>query len=181
MAVKLDRAVRFQHTAARRRLLETSSINADPVSGFNTQPPEGGCFIIALNLSRDKVFQHTAARRRLLSDIEARIGSKAFQHTAARRRLPPEDTTTLYLVTVSTHSRPKAAANIAPIQYPIFVFQHTAARRRLLNNILTLPGLFLVSTHSRPKAAAEGLELLILIAEVSTHSRPKAAAKCHLC
>ena len=55
---------------------------------------------------------------------------------------------------VSTHSRPKAAAN------------HFHDTRRF----------HAVSTHSRPKAAEAEAELKAQEAEVSTHSRPKAAA-----
>ncbi len=55
---------------------------------------------------------------------------------------------------VSTHSRPKAAADLGKI------------------NIQTRD----VSTHSRPKAAADRIGDLIYKYWVSTHSRPKAAA-----
>ena len=58
-------------------------------------------------------------------------------------------------VSVSTHSRPKAAV--------------------AGNNSLKL--LFWVSTHSRPKAAVAGNNSLKLLFWVSTHSRPKAAVK----
>ena len=76
---------------------------------FNTQPPEGGCFLFLKCFIFWFLFQHTAARRRLLAK-EEKSGSD---------------------YKVSTHSRPKAAAN------PWFTaasknwFQHTAARRRL--------------------------------------------------
>ena len=55
---------------------------------------------------------------------------------------------------VSTHSRPKAAANLKIMDY----FSQN------------------VSTHSRPKAAAEPIKQAAQINLVSTHSRPKAAA-----
>ena len=79
------------------------------MSGFNTQPPEGGWLSPWLNEkvgqvsthSRPKAagtakcsakrsrtkFQHTAARRRLGVGGGRTIGSNWFQHTAARRRL----------------------------------------------------------------------------------------------
>ena len=56
---------------------------------------------------------------------------------------------------VSTHSRPKAAAN---------------ERDSRLRGVS-------VSTHSRPKAAADITRMFALGTDVSTHSRPKAAAQ----
>ena len=55
----------------------------------------------------------------------------AFQHTAARRRLTSQTFYKIFLLSVSTHSRPKAAEVI------YFTMETTQ----------------LVSTHSRPKAA----------------------------
>ena len=54
-----------------------------------------------------------------------------FQHTAARRRLDRFFTDNLSDVTVSTHSRPKAAGKNQRSAKVIQEFQHTAARRRL--------------------------------------------------
>ena len=79
-----------------------------------------------------------------------------FQHTAARRRLQLREGKAANVMSVSTHSRPKAAARAAPTRpsTPLcfntqppeggcrqrrrgrrwrdaFMFQHTAARRRL--------------------------------------------------
>ena len=56
---------------------------------------------------------------------------------------------------VSTHSRPKAAAILGGfVRDPVTGFQHTAARRRLLNAQHGFDEDEEVSTHSRPKAAA---------------------------
>ena len=100
---------RFQHTAARRRLLRSISAKA----AINT-------------------FQHTAARRRLHGQRKMTISDCGFQHTAARRRLLMFSNNIEQLITVSTHSRPKAAAlrtnKLKPL---LLMFQHTAARRRL--------------------------------------------------
>ena len=79
--------------------------------GFNTQPPEGGCVIVLLLIQKIIKFQHTAARRRLRNQCGLDIIG----------------------MWVSTHSRPKAAAEK--------VFASNAKQG--------------VSTHSRPKAAAE--------------------------
>ena len=96
---------------------------------FNTQPPEGG-WRLAQGVAVAGGFQHTAARRRL---------KKAWLKNQREK--------------VSTHSRPKAAADLVlaasiwscfntqppegGCQATIFItmicklFQHTAARRRL--------------------------------------------------
>ena len=58
--------LKFQHTAARRRLLQQQE-----------------------NRLRYKVFQHTAARRRLHLMLFLTLSHFMFQHTAARRRLLP--------------------------------------------------------------------------------------------
>ena len=79
----------FQHTAARRRL-----------------PPKQ-----PLKTWHSK-FQHTAARRRLFKSIQKKIPMYAFQHTAARRRLDKGLAYACGITLVSTHSRPKAAAEI---------------------------------------------------------------------
>ena len=55
--------------------------------GFNTQPPEGGWRV----------------------QISNKLGNKKFQHTAARRRLDGLTQAQVAEITVSTHSRPKAA------------------------------------------------------------------------
>ena len=122
----------FQHTAARRRLLINGSTNPAFMAGFNTQPPEGGCEN-CLRISRHrKMFQHTAARRRLLFTDKIYTTKVKFQHTAARRRLLGK----------------------SDLQNPFTWFQHTAARRRLLDHFANDAVELIVSTHSRPKAAA---------------------------
>ena len=167
-------------------------------------------------------FQHTAARRRLLVFRSNHNPINRFQHTAARRRLlyfphihrlggdgfntqPPEggcvvnnydvalvpksvsthsrpkaaaNTYSLFDVYtgVSTHSRPKAAATMPCASSPILPFQHTAARRRLLALLCSLVVLTLVSTRSRAKAAALNDKIIRGCSTVSTHSRAKAAA-----
>ena len=57
---------------------------------------------------------------------------------------------------VSTHSRPKAAAQEPTAQtQDVHWFQHTAARRRLQLEVVESKEDLEVSTHSRPKAAAK--------------------------
>ena len=167
--------VRFQHTAARRRLDKNL---------------EKQCF--------KRGFQHTAARRRLGPENANCLFDPRFQHTAARRRLANKFITRYNTIIVSTHSRPKAAGSSIAFcssciycfntQPPeggwrlrllknnlIWMFQHTAARRRLGLVGCSVRGRDVVSTHSRPKAAG-GYKLLTGLGQkVSTHSRPKAA------
>ena len=101
------------------------------MSSFNTQPPEGGWERDSLGMYAFIEFQHTAARRRLGEAI---------------RDLTP-------ILSVSTHSRPKAAG---------FSNRYAAATSS-------------VSTHSRPKAAGVCNSRRLSFYAVSTHSRPKAA------
>ena len=120
-----------------------------------------------------------------------------FQHTAARRRLDAFRASIGHYIKVSTHSRPKAAGNLAMQDTLVFdvsthsrpkaagdqqvyrefngKFQHTAARRRLVMYILLGLHHEDVSTHSRPKAAGDSIRFSCLNDTVSTHSRPKAA------
>ncbi len=122
----------FQHTAARRRLhlafahpftqfrvsthsrpkaaASATDCRINRKSGFNTQPPEGGCICITTLDTPRLVFQHTAARRRLPSKYRKTKKMMMFQHTAARRRLPMRKHSQRPPSVVSTHSRPKAAA-----------------------------------------------------------------------
>ena len=79
--------IKFQHTAARRRLPNRRARTATCDESFNTQPPEGGCRINQATLRANLTFQHTAARRRLQVLDMMRIIRRVFQHTAARRRL----------------------------------------------------------------------------------------------
>ena len=63
---------------------------------------------------------------------------------------------------VSTHSRPKAAAQSQTSKRRTCVFQHTAARRRLRKDYKKIAEGKIVSTHSRPKAAAIKLKILLV-------------------
>ena len=168
----------FQHTAARRRLLKVTDQLKICNSRFNTQPPEGGCLLAKTNADIFAQFQHTAARRRLLSYNSNNVSCSS----------------------VSTHSRPKAAARrkscrksksscfntqppeggcgfrITNITDVTPMFQHTAARRRLhgINGAYTNGALFQHTAARRRLRFANRLSISSAI--VSTHSRPKAAA-----
>ena len=167
----------FQHTAARRRLRPAHFQRVSTSGGFNTQPPEGGCFIrvtprrqcIGFNTqppeggcrwqvvasANDAVSTHSRPK------AAAWTGSMAtkealFQHTAARRRLLRHTRLPAAFGLVSTHSRPKAAALHVDAPLRQTQFQHTAARRRLRLSGVAFRPRSPVSTHSRPKAAAQG-------------------------
>ena len=94
-------SAKFQHTATRRWLLNQGDLDivgmwvsthshpkvaagitfgfCSSISGFNTQPPEGGCKIIGFAKGVKDVFQHTATRRWLLvsSDV-ADLAQRGF-------------------------------------------------------------------------------------------------------
>ena len=123
-------------------------------SGFNTQPPEGGCFLV---LSKNKCFpcfntqppEGGCVKRQALD-----WNLSKFQHTAARRRLRVTVQSAVIQTYVSTHSRPKAAAHqpkAALIAYPCF---NTQPPEGGCSKNEPIRGSIMVSTHSRPKAAA---------------------------
>ena len=128
-------------------------MNILPTNGFNTQPPEGGWAGKPHEYITDQRFQHTAARRRL-AGYAGSCGN---------------------LVSVSTHSRPKAAGAMTRWLTAAPAFQHTAARRRLVR----LSSAFNILCRFQHTAARRRLDtsesLLVRLLHVSTHSRPKAA------
>ena len=169
-------SLKFQHTAARRRLLKSWK-----------------------HCTRQPLFQHTAARRRLLKLNGPLNGGLMFQHTAARRRLQQHFPRDYQKILVSTHSRPKAAANpLALFPNKQRSFQHTAARRRLLSFVVVILMLLMFQhtaarrrlqyknygdnlaslfQHTAARRRLPESELLAIQQQaVSTHSRPKAAA-----
>ena len=143
----------FQHTAARRRLLNIP-VKRQASFMFQHTAARRRLHRKIDKCAQEDEFQHTAARRRLpFSAVFSNING-LFQHTAARRRLLLQHFIFSFLHKVSTHSRPKAAAdallrslhlthcfNTQPpeggckhVQSMLLIqgeFQHTAARRRL--------------------------------------------------
>ena len=120
----------FQHTAARRRLVFTKA-GAQVWKVSTHSRPKAAEYKTALifpftlfqhtaarrrlaihtltSFSKTYLFQHTAARRRLMKSRLRMVMLAVFQHTAARRRLAHHLYIRRALVSVSTHSRPKAA------------------------------------------------------------------------
>ena len=193
----LRRLLKFQHTAARRRLVEPKK-----------------------QINYYDMFQHTAARRRLEKQKPTSTANIKFQHTAARRRLDMMGFDMAGALQVSTHSRPKAAGirfhinnrryrrfntqppeggwpfieltshwldcfNTQPPEggwnaattaaIPITRFQHTAARRRLDQQAKCQ----MVQRRFNTQPPEGGWRFITekpsSICSVSTHSRPKAA------
>ena len=101
---------RFQHTAARRRLLIQAG-NQDCASRVSTHSRPKAAAFFKFGIVCMTQFQHTAARRRLHNPRRDIDNPCLFQHTAARRRLHIRPYSFKRDNTVSTHSRPKAAAD----------------------------------------------------------------------
>ena len=167
--------------------------------GFNTQPPEGGCFdivfvdyigIMVSTHSRAKAAADVGINIELLDIVSTHSRAEAvalFDRTFHESQQcfntqPPKGGCYTNFPSipppffVSTHSHPKAAATMPCASSPILPFQHTAARRRLLALLCSLVVLTLVSTRSRAKAAALNDKIIRGCSTVSTHSRAKAAA-----
>ena len=99
---------KFQHTAARRRLVVVDT-QKNRVGVFQHTAARRRLGNKTGRAARYGWFQHTAARRRLDRICRKRFFRGMFQHTAARRRLVPLFLSGQGVITVSTHSRPKAA------------------------------------------------------------------------
>ena len=145
--------IMFQHTAARRRLLNLNP-QYRPRLRFNTQPRGGGCLKYVLFVLDYNVSTHSRAEAAATVACMF-MGFAWFQHTAARRRLLNKILHPDCGSVVSTHSRAEAAAQICCLANQLSEFQHTAARRRLPTmTTQTIQQLLTVSTHSRAEAAA---------------------------
>ena len=142
----------FQHTAARRRLV-CRVLNRQSLACFNTQPPEGGCPASDIPSGRNRVSTHSRPKAAVLRQCSC-----------------------YYLDKVSTHSRPKAAVR-CEVQIDSFLrFQHTAARRRLR----VMAAIFILSCRFNtqpPEGGCTASPSIKCEVIVSTHSRPKAAAQ----
>ena len=145
--------IRFQHSAARRRL-QTKGSNSS--------------FFSVSTLSRPKAAGTVESPLRSISNVSTLSRPKAAGLSSELK---------LVCIVVSTLSRPKAAARIITISSSGIRFQHSAARRRLN------PFFRQIQTHcsfnTQPpeggcatgcNAASDGW--------VSTLSRPKAAVPC---
>ena len=190
---------RFQHTAARRRLVIATNSYAGamavsthsrpkaagsaPYSAvpcqtcFNTQPPEGGWEIVARFTTPKLMFQHTAARRRL-----EKLPHYKYYRTSFNTQ-PPEGG---WRRSACRHPRPISFNTQPPEggwarsngQSCSYTAVSTHSRPKAAGPLAIKPvQINLVSTHSRPKAAGVVAEGEGVIGVVSTHSRPKAAGQ----
>ena len=123
--------VKFQHTAARRRLHTNKFVSI-----------------------KKWKFQHTAARRRLPITFTVGAEGLMFQHTAARRRLQQISLKLTPDVAVSTHSRPKAAAVGRKHNLAMCIVSTHSRPKAAASTSYRFATSMNVSTHSRPKAAA---------------------------
>ena len=110
--------MKFQHTAARRRL-ESTVRSAKTCTSFNTQPPEGGWECCLQVLPRFRRFQHTAARRRLDEDFQTDSNITPVSTHSRPKAAGDFVHLNIRLGVVSTHSRPKAAGqSLATLHLP---------------------------------------------------------------
>ena len=145
---------KFQHTAARRRLLKRGSLGGLSVPVSTHSRAEAAASRDGAMMHHVQMFQHTAARRRLLANMLSILPPKMFQHTATRRRL--RNTHRFLLLSLCFNTQPpeggckcgwkmtikRACFNTQPPEggcfpYDFYLFERTG-----------------VSTHSRAKAAA---------------------------
>ena len=119
----------FQHTAARRRLGLTPRLTSRSF-GFNTQPPEGGCSFFVHNHLSLTCFNTQPPEGGCLVGYPAMLIPPVSTHSRPKAAGPGLLQQARGNV-VSTHSRPKAAENGFIVSTLAAEFQHTAARRRL--------------------------------------------------
>ena len=187
----------FQHTAARRRLLDAVemaniqlhvSTHSRPKAAASINGAVEMCLKVSTH-SRPKAaatglcgwiwFQHGFNTQPPEGGCKIESMPSTYETVSTHSR--PKAAASLQILYdthqhVSTHSRPKAAAYRAEISGCPKWFQHTAARRRLHQSVHSIQEKYHVSTHSRPKAAAQDDMVTMIPFSVSTHSRPKAAA-----
>ena len=101
------------------------------VRGFNTQPPEGGCVRLA-RCCRLRAGFNTQPPEGGCVGPQAQVLMLRDVSTHSRPKAAAEiDRPAARIIVVSTHSRPKAAARGRHVCGLGKKFQHTAARRRL--------------------------------------------------
>ena len=125
-------AIKLVSTHSRPKAAASASVYSSPFSFcFNTQPPEGGCNGNGKPDGKPGGFNTQPPEGGCAHIRPGARNRRGFQHTAARRRLPANGDVDMAGMSVSTHSRPKAAAKTTGLRARSAVFQHTAARRRL--------------------------------------------------
>ena len=144
--------IKFQHTAARRRL-HKPNVGLDLSESFNTQPRGGGCQIHLWCQYRQSVSTHSRAEAAARDSCVVAVAILGFNtqprgggcvfgkfftgwyggvSTHSRAEAAAKITAQeLREMAVSTHSRAEAAALFESGIIASLLFQHTAARRRL--------------------------------------------------
>ena len=144
---------KFQHTAARRRLVQNR-----------------------LNIDNHVLFQHTAARRRLGRRKFTPKLKRRFQHTAARRRLGfGRPFGSSWDSCFNTQPPEGGWLPLSKKSLSVTVFQHTAARRRLALVADKIAANFMSFNTQPPEGGWTIFTTAMFRNHVSTHSRPKAA------
>ena len=145
--------IRFQHTAARRRLVSLVKLSA-----------------------KLQVFQHTAARRRLaLLIVQILLCCSVSTHS--RPKAAGDRGTAKHFRTVGFNTQPPEGGWLHRfIAHALFPVVSTHSRPKAAGPFgINKSCLTIVSTHSRPKAAGISERFYLHSCRVSTHSRPKAA------
>ena len=193
--------MRFQLTAARRRLGFSALRRNVGQPGFNSQPPGGGWVGQVDCRRRYPVSTHSRPEAAGTTGCSVIRDYDSFQLTAARRRLGDLCCERVSLGRVSTHSRPEAAGYhgvIDRLARAGFNSQPPGGGWPL--SIVDIRAVGIVSTHSRPEAAGEQYFSVTMQHQgfnsqppgggwqamadadraherVSTHSRPEAAGR----
>ena len=152
MLCRLSAGIKFQHTAARRRLGHRAP-HCPAVAPVSTHSRPKAAGYKVYSDGSGSVFQHTAARRRLAPFQYRRMRPRMFQHTATRRRLVTTCREAVDLAKFQHTAARRRLGRTRSWRVKRKWFQHTAARRRL--DLLAADFFIIhsVSTHSRPKAA----------------------------
>ena len=166
---------KFQHTAARRRLGHRRD-SARRRDRFNTQPPEGGWHNFRSSCPSCSSFNTQPPEGGWAAQPICQMMLLMFQHTAARRRLGMKSM--LWILPYQfqhTAARRRLVLWVIPISLVVFAFQHTAARRRLERVIRGLYACSLSFNTQPPEGGWTMKDIDCFRFRVSTHSRPKAA------
>ena len=102
--------LKFQHTAARRRLRVTSYARDRYMTVSTHSRPKAAASKETVERLEKYVSTHSRPKAAASTPKDKVVSDIMFQHTAARRRLLDTVGVPMLMLIVSTHSRPKAAA-----------------------------------------------------------------------
>ena len=144
------KSLKFQHTAARRRLFCCHHVFACNGS-FNTQPPEGGWWVAKQYGNFFTSFNTQPPEGGCLNCSSVRVSNKVSTHSRPKAAAQC-DSMKYYRFGVSTHSRPKAAEKFASALASSTCFNTQPPEGGCFKGVV-MDLKYRVSTHSRPKAA----------------------------